>query len=164
MSTDQLQTSNEVTNITSILVGLALVLGVGGVVYWQTASLDALASSVDSGVATDTAAAPSNQDDDEYDDDGKTASGGSTGGAAASGRSRITAAVVAQHNSRTSCWTSINGSVYDLTSWIPKHPGGEQAILQLCGTDGSAKFNRQHGGDSGKAAVLAGFNIGTLAQ
>jgi cytochrome b involved in lipid metabolism len=102
--------------------------------------------------------------ENEDDDGGGTAatpaapapSGGVSGG--------ITAAAIAQHNSRASCWSSINGNVYDLTSWIPRHPGGEQAILQLCGTDGSAKFNAQHGGGKRQATILAGFKIGTLTQ
>lgn len=74
----------------------------------------------------------------------------------------MTIASVAAHNSRTDCWSVINGGVYDLTSWIPKHPGGEQAILGLCGTDGSARFNGQHGGAAQQAAILAGFKIGEV--
>lgn len=76
----------------------------------------------------------------------------------------ITLAQVAQHNSRTSCWSAINGNVYDLTSWIPNHPGGEKAILSLCGIDGSAGYNGQHGGKSKPATILAGFKIGVLAK
>jgi len=164
MSTNQMQTSNGVTNIASILIGLALVFGIGGVVYWQTSSDDVqLPPGTDTGV-TDTGTVLMGETEDEDDDGEKATTGGSTSGTPASGGTGITAAVVAQHNSRTSCWTSINGSVYDLTSWIPKHPGGEQAILQLCGTDGSAKFNRQHGGDSAKESVLAGFRVGVLAR
>lgn len=78
--------------------------------------------------------------------------------------SGITAAEVAEHSSREDCWSTINSTVYNLTSWIPNHPGGERAILQLCGTDGSAKFNGKHGGDSRKVAVLAGFKVGAAAQ
>lgn len=74
--------------------------------------------------------------------------------------STITATQVARHNARESCWSVINSNVYDLTSWIPNHPGGEQAILQLCGTDGSEKFNGQHGGSEKQAIILAGFKIG----
>ena len=79
----------------------------------------------------------------------------------ASGR---VATEVAQHNSKTSCWSTINGNVYDLTSWIPQHPGGERAILQICGKDGSLKFNHQHGGAPQQAMILAGFKIGIAAQ
>jgi cytochrome b involved in lipid metabolism len=78
-------------------------------------------------------------------------------------KAEIGATEVATHASREDCWSIINGNVYDLTSWIPKHPGGEQAILQLCGSDGSAKFGGQHGGAPKQAAILAGFKIGVAA-
>jgi cytochrome b involved in lipid metabolism len=76
----------------------------------------------------------------------------------------ITLARVAQHGSRTSCWSAINGNVYDLTSWIPNHPGGEQAILSICGIDGSSAYDGQHGGSSRPASILAGFKIGILSK
>jgi len=75
-----------------------------------------------------------------------------------------TLADIATHNNSSSCWTAINGSVYDVTTWINQHPGGQQAILSLCGTDGSAAFNGQHGGQSRPASELATFKIGTLVQ
>lgn len=71
---------------------------------------------------------------------------------------------ISTHKDASSCWTAINGSVYDLTSWIPKHPGGSQAILSLCGIDGSAGYNGQHGNSSKIARVLGGFKVGVLAQ
>ncbi len=80
------------------------------------------------------------------------------------GPDTYTLAQVAQHNNGASCWTAINGDVYDVTSWINEHPGGPQAILSLCGTDGSAAFNGQHGGQARPAAELATFKIGTLVQ
>ncbi len=73
-------------------------------------------------------------------------------------------AQVAQHNNASSCWAVINGNVYDLTQWINQHPGGPQRILMLCGTDGSAAFNGQHGGQRRPASELAGFILGPLAQ
>lgn len=69
---------------------------------------------------------------------------------------------VAAHSSAQSCWTTINGNVYDVTSWISQHPGGAEAILSLCGHDGSAAFNGQHGGQRRPASELAGFKIGVL--
>lgn len=75
-----------------------------------------------------------------------------------------TLAQVATHNSAQSCWTAINGGVYDVTAWVSQHPGGAQAILSLCGTDGSSAFNGQHGGERRPAQELAGFKIGTLIQ
>lgn len=78
--------------------------------------------------------------------------------------SGITYAQIAMHNSRSSCWSAINGSVYDLTSWIPNHPGGENTILSICGKDGSGAYSNQHGDSSRVARILVGFKIGNLAQ
>lgn len=73
-----------------------------------------------------------------------------------------TLAQVAAHNSSSSCWSAINGKVYDLTSWISKHPGGKQAIVSMCGRDGSAAYNGQHGGERRPANELAGFYLAPL--
>lgn len=75
----------------------------------------------------------------------------------------VSVAELARHNTRESCWTSINGNIYDLTGWIPKHPGGERAILGLCGIDGSESFNKKHGSSEQALAALAGFKINVLA-
>lgn len=71
---------------------------------------------------------------------------------------------IAAHKDASSCWSAINGGVYDLTSWIAQHPGGEGAILSICGKDGSGAFNDQHGTRGKAANVLAGYRIGNLAQ
>lgn len=71
---------------------------------------------------------------------------------------------VATHNTQSDCWTTINGSVYNVTSWISKHPGGAGAIIGLCGKDGSSAFNGQHGGDRRPASELASFKIGALSK
>lgn len=71
---------------------------------------------------------------------------------------------VKANNSATSCWSAINGKVYDLTRWISSHPGGSGAIRSLCGTDGSAEFNGQHGGAGTPTARLAGYLLGPLAK
>lgn len=82
----------------------------------------------------------------------------------ASQASTYTMAQVEAANSATKCWTSINGNVYDLTSFINKHPGGASKILSLCGTDGTSAFTDQHGGEKRPANELAGLKIGVLAQ
>lgn len=73
-------------------------------------------------------------------------------------------AEVALHASATSCYSVVNGSVYDLTSWIPNHPGGERAIKGICGKDGSDGFNGKHGGKPQPESTLASFKIGTLVK
>jgi 4-hydroxysphinganine ceramide fatty acyl 2-hydroxylase len=45
---------------------------------------------------------------------------------------------VAAHKSPSSCWISRDGKVYDVTAFLPDHPGGDDNIL---------KFAGQHVGD-----------------
>lgn len=130
--------------------GIIIVAAIGGFVYYKKQAAVAPAP-----YATPTTSAGS---------ESINPAASSTGTVSPVPPSGITMAQVRTHNSRTSCWAVISGSVYDLTSWIPNHPGGEQNILQLCGTDGTAKFNGQHGGDSRAKSVLSGFKIGALAQ
>ena len=69
---------------------------------------------------------------------------------------------VSSHKSEKSCWTTIRGSVYDLTPWISQHPGGAEAIIPLCGTDGTKAFTEQHGGQGKPEQELQTFLIGKL--
>jgi cytochrome b involved in lipid metabolism len=107
-----------------------------------------------------------NEREDDGDDDdrgGVSPAPAPTPAPAPSGQT-YTMAQVKAHASASSCWTAINGSVYDVTGWIAQHPGGEAAILSLCGIDGSAAFDGQHGGQSRPASELAGFKIGLLVK
>ncbi len=87
-----------------------------------------------------------------------------TTSAAPAATGSYTLAQVAAHTDAKSCWTTINGGVYDVTPWISQHPGGAAAILSLCGKDGSAAFTDQHSGQARPASELAGFKIGTLSK
>lgn len=71
---------------------------------------------------------------------------------------------VALHNTANDCWSVVRGQVYDLTSWIGKHPGGEKAITQLCGVDGTDKFVGKHGGSNLQENTLESFKIGDLVK
>ena len=73
-----------------------------------------------------------------------------------------TLADVAKNNTKTSCWTIYQDGVYNITSYISRHPGGVSAISKLCGVDGTAIFNNMHGESSSQANILAGYKIGTL--
>ena len=68
-------------------------------------------------------------------------------------------AIVAQHSWADSCFTMISGSVYDLTSRIGKHPGGDKVILASCGKDSTKMFDGQHGMDPKKWEGLKQFEI-----
>jgi cytochrome b involved in lipid metabolism len=71
---------------------------------------------------------------------------------------------VAAHGSSESCWTVIDGHVYDLTEWIKMHPGGSRAILGLCGKDGTTAFRGQHGQAQQQADILITYRIGALTD
>lgn len=73
-----------------------------------------------------------------------------------------TLATIATHNTEADCWSAINGSVYDLTTWVSRHPGGTNPIVRLCGTDGSTAFTRKHGSTPKPQAALVLLKIGTL--
>ena len=73
-----------------------------------------------------------------------------------------TMAQVRANNTAKSCWTAIDGYVYNLTSWINSHPGGSGAILFLCGTDGTNAFKAQHENQTRPAIRLDGYRLGPL--
>lgn len=84
--------------------------------------------------------------------------------AATTGPKAFSLADVSVHSNATSCYSAINGSVYDLTAWIKQHPGGAGKILSICGKDGSSAFSNQHGVNQKELNILATFKIGTLSQ
>jgi cytochrome b involved in lipid metabolism len=55
--------------------------------------------------------------------------------------SKYSLAELSQHSTRDNCWIGIEGKVYNVTTFIDKHPGGDK-ILQGCGKDSTALFNK----------------------
>ncbi len=75
----------------------------------------------------------------------------------------ITLADVAAHNSAQSCFMVIRGKVYDVTSYIGRHPGGN-AILKGCGKDATSMFEGVRGHlKQATLNLLPGFYKGDLA-
>jgi cytochrome b involved in lipid metabolism len=75
-----------------------------------------------------------------------------------------TMAQVSANKSAAKCWSVISGNVYDLTTWINAHPGGEGSIISLCGTDGTQDFLAMHRGQSKPESRLKAFLLGPLAK
>ena len=89
-------------------------------------------------------------------------SSSSSSGSTTTTKDTYSAAEVRQHASSSSCWSIVAGGVYDLTSWISRHPGGSGAIKSMCGIDATAEFADQHGGQRQAEQVLSGYKIGFL--
>ena len=47
--------------------------------------------------------------------------------------SSFTRKEVSTHNTEDDCWIIILNKVYDVTKWLPKHPGGANLIPNLAG-------------------------------
>lgn len=77
----------------------------------------------------------------------------------------ISLSEISKHNNKESCWTTINGGVYDVTKFISQHKGGDR-ILEACGIDatdlftGKSSMGRIHSQMAIK--LLSSMKIGTL--
>jgi len=133
--------------VSVVAIGMTVVVGhTGAAAVWASRSLDSEAKEDAKPAPT---AAPT----------ASAAASSSTGGAAATG---YTMADVQKHSSASDCWSAVSGNVYDLTQWIPQHPGGSGVVEAMCGTDGTAMFDSQHQGDTTAAAALSQFLLGPL--
>ena len=80
---------------------------------------------------------------------------------------------VSEHKTKSDCWTIIDGFVYDVTSYVQGHPGGDN-ILSACGMDATAYFNgdkkgqaggtNDHSTDSSAKSQLSKLKIGGLSD
>jgi cytochrome b involved in lipid metabolism len=104
-------------NKSLIVVSLLIVLGIGAFIF---------SNSNDRSVTTDQQASIKPEDE-------------STENPTASAPQTITLAMVEERDKKDDCWTIIEGNVYDITSYVPRHPGGDE-ILLACGRDGTSLF------------------------
>jgi len=73
----------------------------------------------------------------------------------------LSAEEVAKHNFESNCWTIFENKVYDITSYIPYHPGGKVSILPACGVDSTSAFLASGHSNSAKS-LLAAYLLGEL--
>lgn len=68
---------------------------------------------------------------------------------------------VAIHNHVKDCWIILHNKVYDVTSYLPEHPGGDLMILLTAGLDATDEFEDE--AHSGFAySMLSKYFIGDL--
>jgi monoamine oxidase len=70
---------------------------------------------------------------------------------------------VKKHNKKDDAWTIIDNKVYNITSWIPKHPGGN-VILRALGKDATQLFMDIGHPSYVKKTILPKYIIGTLKK
>jgi len=66
---------------------------------------------------------------------------------------------VSKHSNQTSCWTIVDGTIYDITNFISSHPAGVQKILRGCGVDATSMYGRVGAHDVSR---LTSFIVGTV--
>jgi len=49
-----------------------------------------------------------------------------------------------KHNTAKDCWIAVRGKVYDVTSWVSRHPGGEDTLVLNGGRDATQIFESYH--------------------
>ena len=76
-------------------------------------------------------------------------------------KNKITVSELAKHKSKNDCWTAINGRVYNITSYIPYHPGGVPQLMKGAGVDRTELFQKFHPWVN-LDSMLAKFIVGTL--
>lgn len=51
---------------------------------------------------------------------------------------------LAKHNKPGDYWIAIAGNVYNVTDYVPFHPGGKEMLTTRAGTDATTEFNQMH--------------------
>uniref|UniRef100_A0A2R5LFN9 Putative cytochrome b5 n=2 Tax=Ornithodoros turicata TaxID=34597 RepID=A0A2R5LFN9_9ACAR len=76
---------------------------------------------------------------------------------------RYTLDDVAQHCFHDDCWLVVHNRVYDVTSFITQHPGGEEIIWEHAGRDATLAFTGA-GHSQDAVVILNKYIIGVLVE
>ncbi|KAK6907756.1 hypothetical protein I203_101757 [Kwoniella mangroviensis CBS 8507] len=60
------------------------------------------------------------------------------------GFQRVTLAELKEHNTPDDAWSVFNGMVYNISPYLPFHPGGEDELMRVAGRDGTKLFMLTH--------------------
>jgi len=133
-------------NKATITIAVFIIIVVAGLLFWRVGSLEA--------------PAPNEQESTEEVVEGENAGSEPVGGLVP----MISAETLASHNTKDDCWVAYGSSVYDITDWVGKHPGGMEAIISVCGESEKfeAALNAQHGAGRAEMLPKVGSFIGTL--
>ncbi|POS78555.1 FMN-dependent dehydrogenase [Diaporthe helianthi] len=81
----------------------------------------------------------------------------------------LTGQEVAKHSTQEDCWVVVHGKAYDVTEFLPEHPGGMKIILKYAGKDATEEFEPIHPPDTldkylDKSKHLGDVDMGTVAK
>ncbi len=78
--------------------------------------------------------------------------------------SKVSMSELAKHSIQSNCWVACKGKVYDITAWLPKHPGSAAAIAPYCGKakEFEDAFTGQHGTSQVEKLLSEGVYKGDL--
>ncbi|KAL0403259.1 UNVERIFIED_CONTAM: cytochrome isoform E [Sesamum radiatum] len=68
---------------------------------------------------------------------------------------------VAKHNKTKDCWLIISGKVYDVTTFMDDHPGGDEVLLSATGKDATNDFEDVGHSDSARE-MMEKYYIGEI--
>ncbi|XXG93869.1 hypothetical protein Hte_000118 [Hypoxylon texense] len=74
----------------------------------------------------------------------------------------ISAEEVVKHTTPESCWVVLYGNVYDVTEFLPSHPGGSKIILQLAGRDATEEYDPIHPPGTLEENLKPGAKLGRI--
>ncbi len=66
------------------------------------------------------------------------------------------------HNTRQDCWMALRGKVYDVTRYLPYHPGSVEELMRAAADDATQLFDEIHPWVN-DAAILESCFVGVLA-
>ncbi|KAG8631684.1 hypothetical protein KVT40_000824 [Elsinoe batatas] len=82
---------------------------------------------------------------------------------------KLSGTEVAKHSDDKSCWVIVHGRAYDVTEFLPEHPGGPKIILKYAGKDATEAYEPIHPPDTldkflDKSKHLGEVDMGTVQQ
>ncbi|XP_028088503.1 cytochrome b5 [Camellia sinensis] len=66
-----------------------------------------------------------------------------------------------QHNTKDDCWVVIDGKVYDVSTYLDEHPGGDDVMVAATGKDATDEFE-DAGHSKSARELMETFCIGEL--
>ncbi|MBK9027775.1 Cytochrome b5 [Candidatus Propionivibrio aalborgensis] len=85
----------------------------------------------------------------------------------AASEKRFSLVELAQHSAGEDCWMAIEGKVYDLSAYLPKHPSKPSIIVPWCGREASQAYRTKTKGRKHSAeadGLLGAYLIGVLGE